>query len=144
MGVNSKVKYVSKGKVNNLIAGCAEQDHECDLWNDGGREDSGIESNPDEFINPFARETNTLDDPISQFMETVPSENPSSGDPAELFLPGVIVHIVPQPRSNHKSRQNGFGVKEKAPRHEAYIADRESFKDIVVSPSMFVDHLPWR
>lgn len=144
MGVNSKAECVSKEAVNNLIAGCEEQDHKCYLWNDSDRKDSYIESDPDELINPFATETSTSDDPISQFMETVPSGNPSSGDPPELYLPGVVVHIVPQPRNCQESQRNGFGVKEKAICHKAYIADRESFKDIVVEPSMFLDHLPWR
>lgn len=103
-----------------------------------------METDQNEFVNPFATEVNTLGDPISQFMEIVPSENPSSGDPTELYLPGLVIHMVPQPRIVHKSLWNGCGFQERKRCHKAYIADRENFKDIVVSPSMFLDHLPWR
>ncbi|XP_015887067.3 uncharacterized protein LOC107422170 isoform X2 [Ziziphus jujuba] len=121
-----------------------EQDQKFDLWNASDGEDILTETDPNEFLNPFATEVNALGDSMSQFMETVPSVNLSSGDPPELYLPGLVIHMVPQPRSVHKSLQNGCGFRARERCHKAYIADRESFKDIIVSPSMFLDHLPWR
>ena len=77
-------------------------------------------------------------------METVPrSENTSAEDPPEMFLPGLVIHVVPHQRSLHISLREGCTMQEKAS-YKAYIANRESFKDIIVSPSMFLDHLPWR
>nr|XP_023928217.1 sn1-specific diacylglycerol lipase beta isoform X4 [Quercus suber]XP_023928218.1 sn1-specific diacylglycerol lipase beta isoform X4 [Quercus suber]XP_023928219.1 sn1-specific diacylglycerol lipase beta isoform X4 [Quercus suber] len=115
------------------------------LWNEADNNDSIIEIDDGEFTNPIATTVNTRDDPISQFMETVPrSENGSAGDPPELYLPGLVIHMVPHQRSSHTSLWKCCTVLEKAQSYKAYIANRESFKDIIVSPSMFLDHLPWR
>ncbi|KAK8948209.1 hypothetical protein KSP40_PGU012031 [Platanthera guangdongensis] len=62
----------------------------------------------------------------------------------EMFLPGLIIHIVPEQRGNTAPLwkiclQNGGEVA-----HKAYVSSRENFKDIVVTPYMFLDHLPWR
>lgn len=64
----------------------------------------------------------------------------ASTDIPEMYLPGLIIHIVPQDRSEFWRRytfNNGSS-------HSAYLAERDAFKDIVVSPYMFLDHLPWR
>ncbi|KAK4566880.1 hypothetical protein RGQ29_002938 [Quercus rubra] len=115
------------------------------LWNEADNNDSVIEIDDGEFTNSIATTVNTRDDPISQFMETVPrSENGSAGDPPELYLPGLIIHMVPHQRGSHTSLWKCCTVLEKAQSYKAYIANRESFKDIIVSPSMFLDHLPWR
>ncbi|XP_059447709.1 uncharacterized protein LOC132179091 isoform X4 [Corylus avellana] len=114
------------------------------LWNEADKKDVVIKVDHHEFTVPFATNINTLDDPISQFMETVRrSENTSAEDPPEMFLPGLVIHIVPHQRSLHISLREGYTMPEKAS-YKAYIANRESFKDIIVSPSMFLDHLPWR
>lgn len=65
------------------------------------------------------------------------------GEFGEVFLPGLIVHIIPEERSTSPLWKSWmvdgrYGV------YKAYIANRESFKDIIVSPYMFLDHLPWR
>lgn len=97
------------------------------------------------FTNCFAADINSLDDPISQFMEAVPrSENGSAGDRPEMFLPGLVIHIVRQQKSIRMPLCNGLRFQKSSQSCEAYIANRESFKDIIVSPSMFLDHLPWR
>ncbi|KAF3974755.1 hypothetical protein CMV_001943 [Castanea mollissima] len=121
------------------------QHHGFSLWNEADNNDSIIEIDDGEFTNPIATTVNTRDDPISQFMETVPSsENGSAGDPPELYLPGLIIHMVPLQRSSHTSLWKCCTVLEKAQSYKAYIANRENFKDIIVSSSMFLDHLPWR
>lgn len=79
-------------------------------------------------------------------------ESPAADDPTqpsdivelkEMFLPGLIIHIIPEHTNNAPLWKlcipNGV---EGA--HRAYVANRENFKDIVVSPYMFLDHLPWR
>lgn len=98
-----------------------------------------------EVSNPFVTNINTLDDPISQFMETVPSsKNVPAGDPLEMYLPGLVIHVVPDHGSLLASLLDARKEQEKAQSYKAYIANRENFKDILVSPSMFLDHFPWR
>ncbi|XP_059632852.1 uncharacterized protein LOC132275397 [Cornus florida] len=88
---------------------------------------------------------NSFDDPISEFMEAVSSfKDQSAGDLPEMFLPGLVIHIVPQETSSCLSLFRSWGTQEKMCSYGAYIADRKAFKDIIVSPSMFLDHLPWR
>jgi len=75
-------------------------------------------------------------------------EHPASyrGIPVELpemFLPGLIVHMVRQRRSLLPLWQC-WNVQETEPPYKAVLAKRENFRDIVVTPSMFTDHLPWR
>ncbi|KAH7521425.1 hypothetical protein FEM48_Zijuj07G0031800 [Ziziphus jujuba var. spinosa] len=137
------IKSENLNESENYSKESEELDQKFDLWNESDGEDILTETDPNEFLNPFATEVNALGDSMSQFMETVPSVNLSSGDPPELYLPGLVIHMVPQPRSVHKSLQNGCGFRARERCHKAYIADRESFKDIIVSPSMFLDHLPW-
>lgn len=99
----------------------------------------------EEFTNPFVTDINTLNNPISQFMETVPrSERRLPGDPREMYLPGLVIHIVPHERNFGMSLCEACTVQQRSQTYKAYIAHRESFKDIIVSPSMFLDHLPWR
>ncbi|XP_058008607.1 uncharacterized protein LOC131183002 [Hevea brasiliensis] len=102
----------------------------------------------DSFENPFHNEAanvNAVDNPVSQFLETVPgSENGSAGDPPEMFLPGLVIHLVPEQRNDNVPLWKSWRFQERAQHYNAYIANREDFKDIVVSPNMFLDHLPWK
>ncbi|KAF8402224.1 hypothetical protein HHK36_013176 [Tetracentron sinense] len=87
----------------------------------------------------------STEDPVSQFMNVVPSSNEMSiNDPQEVFLPGLVIHIVPQKRNRLPLLWKGWRAQEREHNYRAYIANRQSFKDIIVSPSMFLDHLPWR
>lgn len=96
-------------------------------------------------MNPFAADVNRADDPISQFMETVSkSENGSPTDPTEMYLPGVLIHIVPQQQNLNIPLWKSWGVQEQTHKYKAFLVDREYLKDIVVSPNMFFDHLPRR
>ncbi|XP_062109907.1 uncharacterized protein LOC133821780 isoform X2 [Humulus lupulus] len=125
--------------------GCEKRDRNFSLFSETDNKDFVIESEPSEFTDPFVREINGVDDPVSEFMETVrTSENASAGNPPEMYLPGRIIHVVPQTSSFHMSLWKGPGIQEREKSYKAYLANRESFKDIVVSPSMFLDHLPWR
>lgn len=99
------------------------------------------------FTNPFHEESNvsSFDNPISQFLEAVPSsDDRSDGGTPEMFLPGLVIHILPKKRSFHMTLWKGWRVQERADSYQAFVVNRERFKDIIVSPSMFLDHLPWR
>ncbi|KAL9264860.1 Diacylglycerol lipase-alpha-like protein [Drosera capensis] len=98
----------------------------------------------DRFVNPFACDVHSTDDPVSEFMEVVPSsKSRSDQDPPELLLPGLVIHLVRQKRSIFPLWR-GWRMQERVSRYKATIANRENFKDILVSPYMFLDHLPWR
>uniref|UniRef100_J3L6T0 Uncharacterized protein n=2 Tax=Oryza brachyantha TaxID=4533 RepID=J3L6T0_ORYBR len=68
------------------------------------------------------------------------------GQSPEVYLPGLVIHLVPvkndtssfqkTPVTHHKSRRNKS--------YKAFIANRQDFMDLVVTPRMFLDHLPWR
>lgn len=123
-------------------------DHSYSLWNALGRTNNGSDTDDDNCENPFNDKVavmNSLDDPVSQLLETVPrSENGSAGNEAEMFLPGLVIQMVPQRRHISMPLWKGWRVQESVRNYYAYLANREICKDIVVSPNMFFDHLPWR
>ncbi|KAI8537711.1 hypothetical protein RHMOL_Rhmol09G0045900 [Rhododendron molle] len=105
----------------------------------------------DDFTNPFydaspVNENLPPDDPVSEFMDVVPSSvSGPARDVPEVFLPGLVIHIQPQKNSFQMPLSKWWRTThEESSKYKAFIADRESFKDIIVSPSMFLDHLPWR
>jgi hypothetical protein len=70
--------------------------------------------------------------------------------PAEMFVPGLIIHLVLEEGSyaaasmwNSSYRFLMRQESSKKPQYRAILRDRESFRNIVVSPSMFLDHMPW-
>ena len=63
------------------------------------------------------------------------------GEMVEMFLPGLVIHIVPEQQSTSLWR---WTVQHKKDGFRALLANREEFKDIIVTPYMFLDHLPWR
>ncbi|GBG68218.1 hypothetical protein CBR_g2768 [Chara braunii] len=63
-------------------------------------------------------------------------ENVESVWPVELFLPGQVIHLI---------RIHGGGQwPPSRPKHRAVVVDRRRLAEVRVSPSMFLDHLPWR
>ncbi|OMO79668.1 Lipase, class 3 [Corchorus olitorius] len=130
------VQYYSETSIDSK-----DQDQKYSLFTD--RKENLVDMNESEFINPFASDPNDQsDDPISQLMETVTrSENECSSDPTEMFLPGLIIHIVPQQQNLDAPMWKNWVVHQK---YKAFLVNREQLKDIVVSPNMFFDHLPWR
>ncbi|KAJ8765066.1 hypothetical protein K2173_010543 [Erythroxylum novogranatense] len=115
-------------------------------WNESGSMTNPGNIDDRDEENPFSdRDDNvhSLEDPVPQFLETIPtSENESPVDPPEMFLPGLVIHIMPEHRKPSTPVcwrfQQGVRV------YKAYLANRGDFKDIVVSPNMFIDHFPWR
>ncbi|XP_022761696.1 uncharacterized protein LOC111307767 isoform X2 [Durio zibethinus] len=122
-----------------------DQGQEFSLCHETDRRQNLVDIADDDFINPFAADLNQSDDPISQFMETASrSENGSSSGPVEMFLPGLLIHIVPQQQNLNNLLWNSWRVQENMRKYKAFLVNREYLKDIVVSPNMFFDHLPWR
>ncbi|WCJ41481.1 lipase class 3 family protein [Euphorbia peplus] len=82
--------------------------------------------------------------PVSQFLEALPKTiTMSARDPPEMFLPGLVVHMVPERRTLSVPLWRSW-INQEIQGFNAYLAHREDFKDILVSPKMFLDHLPWR
>ncbi|CAH9136566.1 unnamed protein product [Cuscuta epithymum] len=99
------------------------------------------------YTNMFTHSTdmNLHDDPITQFMEAVPcSGSESSLNLPEMFLPGLLIHIIPHMDDLNMSFLTRWRTWDTSCTYKAYIAKRESFRDFIVSPSIFLDHLPWR
>ncbi|XP_048233466.1 diacylglycerol lipase-beta isoform X2 [Ricinus communis] len=117
------------------------------LWKEPDSSSVG-DIDDDIFENPFHNEpavANPSGNPVSQFFETVPqSKSWSAGDPPEMFLPGLVIHMVPRERNSSVPLWKSWRIQENVQSYNAYLANREDFKDIVVSPNMFLDHLPWR
>ncbi|KAF4365606.1 hypothetical protein F8388_007439 [Cannabis sativa] len=82
--------------------GREKHDHNFSLFNETDNKDFVVESEQNEFSNPFVREINRTNDPVSEFMESVrSSESASAGNPPEMYLPGRLIHVVPQTSSFH-------------------------------------------
>ncbi|KAJ7517256.1 hypothetical protein O6H91_21G016100 [Diphasiastrum complanatum] len=67
--------------------------------------------------------------------------------PLEMFVPGLVIHLICDEEESgwpsllkmpFSSQQGGSRTLRAVLRH------RESFKDLLISPSMFLDHMPWR
>lgn len=67
----------------------------------------------------------------------------SEGQPPEVYLPGLVVHVVPVKKSTSPLQKTTV-TRHKNKSYKAFIANRKDFMDIVVTPRMFLDHLPWR
>ncbi|KAJ6872856.1 hypothetical protein NC651_031859, partial [Populus alba x Populus x berolinensis] len=74
-----------------LAAGSNKVDQRSSIWKESNTTNSGCDTDDDNFENPFydnASVINSLDDPVSQFLEIFPrSENGSAWDHAKMFLP---------------------------------------------------------
>ncbi|CAM0884151.1 unnamed protein product [Alopecurus aequalis] len=67
----------------------------------------------------------------------------SEGQSPEVYLPGLIVHIVPVKNAVSPLLKT-LVTRHKNKSYKAFIANRRDFMDLVVTPRMFLDHLPWR
>lgn len=85
------------------------------------------------------------DSVVSQFMQAMPSrKDESSENFREMFLPGTVIHIIPENKNFNTPIYKRWATPSAQFGYEAYVANREAFMDMNVSPSMFIDHLPWR
>ncbi|XP_048127267.1 uncharacterized protein LOC115739131 isoform X2 [Rhodamnia argentea] len=141
-------RNVCGGQYSNKDKGKDERFSDLFLLGEAVVEEVVVDVEHDNLTSPFKDDisiANSFDDPVTEFMETLPNSNHASADdPKEMFLPGLIVHIVPDKRSLLTPIWKALTISEMPQKFKAYISDRETFKDIVVSPSMFLDHLPWR
>lgn len=130
----------------NYFAGEGNSEHEeYSLWVGGRARDQVDEIHETEFMNPFAADVNSNNDPVTHLIDVDQTlENEAVSNHPDIYLPGLIIHIVPEPKNSNTATWTPFRLRGKENHYKAYIADREKFKDIVVSPSMFLDHLPWR
>lgn len=62
---------------------------------------------------------------------------------AEVYIPGLVIHII-RIQKNTTPMWKSWITTDAEYDYKAFLVNRESFKDIVVSPYMFLDHLPWR
>ncbi|CAO2172413.1 unnamed protein product [Urochloa humidicola] len=67
----------------------------------------------------------------------------SEGQSPEVYLPGLVVHVVPVKKSTSPLQKTTV-ARRKNKSYKAFIANRKDFMDLVVTPRMFLDHLPWR
>ncbi|XBI67149.1 hypothetical protein VPH35_046558 [Triticum aestivum] len=67
----------------------------------------------------------------------------SEGQSPDVYLPGLIIHIVPIKNGTSPLRKT-LVTRHKNKSYKAFIANRQDFMDLVVTPRMFLDHLPWR
>lgn len=94
------------------------------------------------FMKPYYQSSaDIVEDPVSQFIEDVPS---APEDIPDLFLPGLVIYIVPERNNLETTLWKLWTAQDNECSYRAYIANKDSFKDIIVSPTMFLDHLPWR
>ncbi|GJW45813.1 reverse transcriptase domain-containing protein [Tanacetum coccineum] len=79
-------------------------------------------------------------------MEAMPSQkDESSKNFKEMFLAVTVIHIVPEKKSVDIPLYKRWATPDAYYGYEALdVANQEAFKDMIVSPSMFIDHLPWR
>ena len=73
-------------------------------------------------------------------------ENLRERYPAEMYLPGQVIHIVRKDkpaRSWWSSFWNAWQA-ESEPEYNAVVVHRQQFRDVIISPSMFIDHMPWK
>eukprot|EP00253_Pinus_taeda_P027450 PITA_27450 len=90
-------------------------------------------------------ENGTSGDSISQPVNTDLGPDVSEAEPVEMFVPGLVIHIIPEAKqTTWPSWKNLNWLHRADASHRAILRHRESFKDIIVSPSMFLDHVPWR
>ena len=69
--------------------------------------------------------------------------------PQEMYVPGLVIHLVKEEQPSEQSLLQTFGhflgfCEDDKAQYSAVLKDRNSFRDIVVSPNMFIDHAPWR
>lgn len=67
-------------------------------------------------------------------------------NPVEMYLPGLVVHLLKEetPGVSWRSSFWNSWQAERKSKYRAVLVDRKKFQDLVISPSMFIDHMPWK
>lgn len=67
---------------------------------------------------------------------------------AEMFLPGKVVHLIREEKPTATTWKSSFWYTWRADgnatKFRALVVDRKRFRNIVISPAMFIDHMPWK
>ncbi|GLJ40845.1 hypothetical protein SUGI_0844840 [Cryptomeria japonica] len=149
-----RIKHTIKGAESRDNASFEERSvliQDSDAEKPGNDEDEGRhkETNNNDFcvhssestITQTAMSGNTISEPMDTNLEIDATER----EPVEMYVPGLVIHIVPEAKENTwPSWRNWKWHRGEDHSHRAILRHRDSFKDIVVSPSMFLDHMPWR
>lgn len=70
--------------------------------------------------------------------------------PVEMFIPGLVIHVIrdEKPKSESSWKLSFWYMWRQRSasdtKYQAILTDRESFSNIVLSPAMFLDHMPWK
>jgi hypothetical protein len=70
--------------------------------------------------------------------------------PVEMFIPGLVIHVIrdEKPKSESSWKLSFWYMwrqrSASETKYQAILTDRESFSNIVLSPAMFLDHMPWK
>ncbi|KAJ1286666.1 hypothetical protein BS78_03G369500 [Paspalum vaginatum] len=80
---------------------------------------------------------------LSAANDNISTVSSSEGQSPEVYLPGLVVHVVPVKKGTSPS-QKTIVTRHRNKSYKAFIANRKDFTDLVVTPRMFLDHLPWR
>ncbi|GJV74657.1 hypothetical protein Tco_1506241 [Tanacetum coccineum] len=119
------------------------------LWHDMHIYDSSNDGNDSSYIlsNNFDQSRNSVNSRASfvTIMKLMPSQkDESSKNFKEMFLAVTVIHIVPKKKIVDIPLYKRWATPDAYYGYEALVANQEAFKDMIVSPSMFIDHLPWR
>ncbi|URE04553.1 hypothetical protein MUK42_18956 [Musa troglodytarum] len=105
-------------------------------FNQSDLSEATVFENSDNLFHFDDRLSPIVDDPLSHVHD-------SEGRSIEMYIPGLLIHIVRVQKSNSPMWKSWI-VNDSEYDYKAFVANKESFKDIVVSSYMFLDHLPWR
>nr|XP_009402702.2 PREDICTED: uncharacterized protein LOC103986413 isoform X1 [Musa acuminata subsp. malaccensis] len=107
-----------------------------DAFNQSDLSEATVFENSDNLFQFDDRLSPIVDDPLSHVQD-------SEGRSVEMYIPGLLIHIVRVQKSNSPMWKSWI-INDSEYDYKAFVANKESFEDIVVSSYMFLDHLPWR
>uniref|UniRef100_A0A8I6X5I1 Fungal lipase-like domain-containing protein n=2 Tax=Hordeum vulgare subsp. vulgare TaxID=112509 RepID=A0A8I6X5I1_HORVV len=110
-----------------------------DAYRDGKFPEAGLDESGSSYRLPHSNDGTELSPAPDHICTTSLSE----GQSPEVYLPGLIIHIVPIKNGTSPSRKT-LVTRHKNKSYKAFVANRQDFMDLVVTPRMFLDHLPWR
>ncbi|XP_062207788.1 uncharacterized protein LOC133909388 isoform X2 [Phragmites australis] len=92
------------------------------------------------YRSPHSNNGTGLTPTSNEHISTISS---SEGQMPEVYLPGLVIHIVPVQKGTSPLQKTAV-TRYKNKSYKAFLANRRDFMDLVVTPRMFLDHLPWR
>ncbi|GKB39102.1 hypothetical protein Tco_0884044 [Tanacetum coccineum] len=93
------------------------------------------------LLNNFDQSPNSVNSRasfVSQFMEAMPSQKDDSSENfKEMLLAGTVIHIVPEKKNVDIPLYKRWATPDAQCGYEAYVANQEAFKDMIVSHSCY-------